>query len=240
MNFYNLGSYIGENLSYNFWMILLLIVPMILGLIVQLALKATYSKYSKVRSETGLTGAAAARAILDGAGLRHVPIERVTGDLTDHFDPSANVLRLSEGVYDSPSVAAIGVAAHECGHAIQYSENYAPMKLRGALVKVTNFSSSASSVLVLLGLIFSISFLAWIGLGLFCVVAFFQLVTLPVEFDASRRAVKILGGRMQPRELSGVKKVLTAAAMTYVASFLTAVFQILRILLILRGGRSRK
>ena len=236
MYYYNLGSYLGDN----YWMILLLIVPMILGVIVQLVLKATYSKYSKERSETGMTGASAARKILDEAGLRNVPIERVAGDLTDHFDPSSNVLRLSQGVYDSPSVAAIGVAAHECGHAIQYSENYSPMKLRGALIKVTNFSSSASTVLVLIGLIFSIQFLAWIGLGLFCVVAFFQLVTLPVEFDASRRAVKILDGRMPLGELSGVKKVLTAAAMTYVASFLTAVFQILRLLLILRGGGRKR
>ena len=222
------------------WTILLMIPPLILGLIVQIILKATYKKYSGVRSETGMTGASAARSILNDAGLSNVPIERVAGDLTDHFDPTSNVLRLSESVYDSPSVAAIGVAAHECGHAIQYAENYSPMKLRGALVKVTNFSSSASTVMVLIGLIFSLQFLAYIGLGLFLVVVFFQLVTLPVEFNASSRAVKILGARMAPGELSGVKKVLSAAAMTYVASFLTAIFQVIRLLLIIRGGGRRR
>ena len=221
--------------------ILILLPGLLLGLIVQVILKSTYSKYKKVPSVTGLTGYSAARKILNDAGLFDVSIERIAGDLTDHFDPRANVLRLSEGVYDSPSVAAIGVAAHECGHAIQYAESYGPMKLRGALVKVTNFSSSASIWLVLLGVLFSFEPLAYLGLGLFLLVVFFQLVTLPVEFDASARAVKILGGGVMPQgELTAVKKVLSAAAMTYVASFISALLQVLRLYMIISGGRRRR
>lgn len=160
--------------------------------------------------------------------------------LTDHFDPRSNVLRLSNGVYNSSSVAAIGVAAHECGHAIQYAEKYTPMKVRGALVKVTNFSSSISMFIVILGLIFSFRELALVGVALFSVVVLFQLVTLPVEFNASRRAVKILNGYMDREELSGVKSVLSAAAMTYVAALVSAIFQLIRLLAIVGGGRDRK
>ena len=223
------------------WTIIIIMIPAILlGLIVQIRLSTTYSRYSKVQSRTGMTGYIAARRILDAAGLRHVPIECIQGELTDHFDPRSNVLRLSNGVYNSSSVAAIGVAAHECGHAIQYAEEYTPMKVRGALVKVTNFSSSISMFIVILGLIFSFRELALVGVALFSVVVLFQLVTLPVEFNASRRAVKILDGYMDREELSGVKSVLSAAAMTYVAALVSAIFQLIRLLAIVGGGRDRK
>ena len=222
------------------WTIIIMIPAILLGLIVQIRLSTTYSRYSKVQSRTGMTGYTAARRILDTAGLRHVPIECIQGELTDHFDPRSNVLRLSNGVYNSSSVAAIGVAAHECGHAIQYAEEYTPMKVRGALVKVTNFSSSISMFIVILGLIFSFRELALVGVALFSVVVLFQLVTLPVEFNASRRAVKILDGYMDREELSGVKSVLSAAAMTYVAALVSAIFQLIRLLAIVGGGRDRK
>ena len=222
------------------WTIIIMIPAILLGLIVQIRLSTTYSKYAKVQSRTGMTGYTAARRILDAAGLRQVPIECIQGELTDHFDPRSNVLRLSNGVYNSSSVAAIGVAAHECGHAIQYAEEYTPMKVRGALVKATNFSSSASMIIVVLGLIFSIQEIALIGVALFSVVVLFQLVTLPVEFNASRRAVKILDGYMDHEELSGVKRVLSAAAMTYVAALVSAIFQLIRLLAIVGGGRNRK
>ena len=222
------------------WTIIIMIPAILLGLIVQIRLSTTYSRYSKVQSRTGMTGYTAARRILDAAGLRHVPIECIQGELTDHFDPRSNVLRLSNGVYNSSSVAAIGVAAHECGHAIQYAEEYTPMKVRGALVKVTNFSSSISMFIVILGLIFSFRELALVGVALFSVVVLFQLVTLPVEFNASRRAVKILNGYMDREELSGVKSVLSAASMTYVAALVSAIFQLIRLLAIVGGGRDRK
>ena len=222
------------------WTIIIMIPAILLGLIVQIRLSTTYSRYSKVQSRTGMTGYTAARRILDAAGLRHVPIECIQGELTDHFDPRSNVLRLSNGVYNSSSVAAIGVAAHECGHAIQYAEEYTPMKVRGALVKVTNFSSSISMFIVILGLIFFFRELALVGVALFSVVVLFQLVTLPVEFNASRRAVKILDGYMDREELSGVKSVLSAAAMTYVAALVSAIFQLIRLLAIVGGGRDRK
>ena len=222
------------------WTIIIMIPAILLGLIVQIRLSTTYSRYSKVQSRTGMTGYTAARRILDAAGLRHVPIECIQGELTDHFDPRSNVLRLSNGVYNSSSVAAIGVAAHECGHAIQYAEEYTPMKVRGALVKVTDFSSSISMFIVILGLIFSFRELALVGVALFSVVVLFQLVTLPVEFNASRRAVKILDGYMDREELSGVKSVLSAAAMTYVAALVSAIFQLIRLLAIVGGGRDRK
>lgn len=222
------------------WTIIIMIPAILLGLIVQIRLSTTYSRYSKVQSRTGMTGYTAARRILDAAGLRHVPIECIQGELTDHFDPRSNVLRLSNGVYNSSSVAAIGVAAHECGHAIQYAEEYTPMKVRGALVKVTNFSSSISMFIVILGLIFSFRELALVGVALFSVVVLFQLVTLPVEFNTSRRAVKILDGYMDREELSGVKSVLSAAAMTYVAALVSAIFQLIRLLAIVGGGRDRK
>ncbi|MBQ9468072.1 MAG: zinc metallopeptidase [Clostridia bacterium] len=224
---------------YDFQGLMFLIPALLLSLIAQIVLKATYSKYSKVPSATGMTGFAAARRILDAAGLYNVQIEQISGDLTDHFDPKVNVLRLSSGVYQSSTVAAIGVAAHECGHAMQYAEDYGPMKLRGALVKSTNISSSLSFIVVLLGLFFGIVEIAWVGVILFGVVVFFQLVTLPVEFNASRRAVAVLEGYLPAEENKGVRKVLTAAAMTYVAALAGAILQLLRLITLVSGSRRR-
>ena len=223
------------------WTIIIMIPAILLGLIVQIRLSTTYSKYSKVQSRTGMTGYTAARRILDAAGLRHVPIECIQGELTDHFDPRSNVLRLSNGVYNSSSVAAIDVAAHECGHAIQYAEEYTPMKVRGALVKVTNFSSSISMFIVILGLIFSFRELALVGVALFSVVVLFQLVTLPVEFNASRRAMQTLESRyiLSGEELTKARKVLTAAALTYVAALLNGILQLLRLLSISKRNNRR-
>ena len=231
----------GNIIWYDYWGLLFLIPALLMALIARAVLKSTYSKYSKISSTTGLTGFTAARKILDEAGLFNVPIERISGELTDHFDPKANVLRLSDGVYGSGSVAAIGVAAHECGHAMQYAENYAPMKLRGSLVKSTNFSSTFSFIIVFLGLLFGIVEIAWVGVILFGVVVLFQLVTLPVEFNASSRAVKVLSGYMPPEEKKGVEKVLSAAAMTYVAALAGAILQLMRLVLLVSGnGRSRR
>lgn len=221
--------------------LLILIPGILLGMIAQILMQSTYTKYAAIKSAAGLTGYTAARRILDGAGLYHVQIEMIGGELSDHFDPRENVLRLSQGVYQSPSVAAIGVAAHECGHAIQYAESYLPMKVRGALVKTTNFSSSFSFLIVLVGMLFSIPEIAYVGIGLFLVVVFFQLVTLPVEFNASARALSVLrGGILPEEEMEGVKKVLSAAALTYVAAFVNAVLQLLRLVSIVNGGRGRR
>jgi Zn-dependent membrane protease YugP len=221
--------------------LLILIPGILLGMIAQILMQSTYTKYAAIKSAAGLTGYTAARRILDGAGLYHVQIEMIGGELSDHFDPRENVLRLSQGVYQSPSVAAIGVAAHECGHAIQYAESYLPMKVRGALVKTTNFSSSFSFLIVLVGMLFSIPEIAYVGIGLFLVVVFFQLVTLPVEFNASARALSVLrGGILPEEEMEGVKKVLSAAALTYVAAFVNAVLQLLRLVSIVSGGRGRR
>ena len=223
------------------WTIIIMIPAILLGLIVQIRLSTTYSRYSKVQSRTGMTGYTAARRILDAAGLRHVPIECIQGELTDHFDPRSNVLRLSNGVYNSSSVAATPMAAHECGHAIQYAEEYTPMKVRGALVKVTNFSSSISMFIVILGLIFSFRELALVGVALFSVVVLFQLVTLPVEFNASRRAMQTLESRyiLSGEELTKARKVLTAAALTYVAALLNGILQLLRLLSISKRNNRR-
>ena len=221
--------------------LLILIPGILLGMIAQILMQSTYTKYAAIKSAAGLTGYTAARRILDGAGLYHVQIEMIGGELSDHFDPRENVLRLSQGVYQSPSVAAIGVAAHECGHAIQYAEGYLPMKVRGALVKTTNFSSSFSFLIVLVGMLFSIPEIAYVGIGLFLVVVFFQLVTLPVEFNASARALSVLrGGILPEEEMEGVKRVLYAAALTYVAAFVNAVLQLLRLVSIVSGGRGRR
>ncbi len=223
------------------WTLILLLPAFVLGILVQVYLNSTYDKYSKVRSASGMTGYTAARRILDAAGLYNVQIERIGGNLTDHFDPRNNVLRLSEGVYNSPSVAAIGVAAHECGHAIQYAKGYLPMKVRGALVGATNISSNLSIGLVLIGMLFGSAVIAHVGIILYLIVVFFQLVTLPVEFNASRRAVGILGEYLGTDEVAGVKKVLSAAALTYVVALISALSTLLRLFVIVGGsGRKRR
>lgn len=213
--------------------LLILIIP----LIASANVKGTYSKYSKVKNARGWTADQVARKILDSNGLSYVQIEHISGDLTDHYDPTANVVRLSDSVYGKTSVAAIGVAAHECGHAVQHAEEYTPIVIRSRLVPVTNFCSKASYILILLGLIFSFNtVLMNIGIFLFLGVVAFQLVTLPVEFNASDRALKTLEGEaiLEDDENAKAKKVLTAAALTYVAALLTSLIQLLRLIMMSR------
>lgn len=222
----------------------LVLIGLILCLAASARVRSTYAKYGRVRSRSGLTGREAAEQILRSAGIYDVRIEHVSGNLTDHFDPGNRVLRLSDATYQSASVAAVGVAAHECGHAIQHSRGYAPLKIRSAIVPVANFGSAIAWPLILLGLLFnsrSSYLLIQIGILAFSFAVLFQLVTLPVEFNASRRAVQILGesGMLLPDELSMTKKVLRAAALTYVAGAASAILQLLRIIL-LTGGRRRE
>lgn len=222
----------------------LVLIGLLLCLAASARVRSTYAKYGRVRSRSGLTGREAAEQILRSAGIYDVRIEHVSGNLTDHFDPGNRVLRLSDATYQSASVAAVGVAAHECGHAIQHSRGYVPLKIRSAIVPVANFGSAIAWPLILLGLLFnsrSSYLLIQIGILAFSFAVLFQLVTLPVEFNASRRAVQILGesGMLLPDELSMTKKVLRAAALTYVAGAASAILQLLRIIL-LTGGRRRE
>lgn len=212
---------------------LVLIPAMIFALWAQAMVSSSFGKYNKVFTRCGMTGADAARLILDANGLRHVRIEQVAGNLTDHFDPRTNVVRLSQSVYSSHGIAAVGVAAHEAGHAVQYAEGYTPMKLRSAIIPVTNIGSKLALPIFIIGLLFSYE-LAMFGIILFSLTAVFQAVTLPVEFNASRRAIKALEGcgRLDGDEIKGAKKVLTAAALTYVAALAAALSQILRLLII--------
>lgn len=212
----------------------ILMIPAILfAMYAQFKVNSTYSKYSKVKNARGLTGEQVARQILDNNGLFDVRIERIAGQLTDHYDPRDNVVRLSQGIYSSDSVSAVGIAAHEVGHAIQHAENYAPVKIRGALVPATKVGSSLGMILVIAGLFFNTK-IAWIGIILFSLTTLFALVTLPVEFNASMRAMKILKSYniLYDEELTGVRKVLSAAAMTYVAGLLSSVLTLLRLILI--------
>ena len=219
---------------------ILILIGAIISMIASARVKSTYAKYEKVFSRSGLTGTEAARRILDDAGLRHVRIERISGDLTDHYSPKEQVLRLSDTTYNSRSIAAIGVAAHECGHAIQHAENYAPIAIRNAIVPVVNIGSKLSWPMILLGLLFSFSGLLDLGIIFFSFSLIFQIVTLPVEFNASSRALAILenSGMLYGEENDGAKKVLSAAAMTYVAAVIASLLSLLR-LIILFGGRRR-
>ena len=219
----------------------ILVVPaLLLSLWAQYKVNSTYSKYSQIGSARKLTGSQAARAILDMNGLQHVALERISGNLTDHFDPKTNVVRLSDGVYNNYSIAAVGVAAHECGHAVQFAQGYSPMKLRSAIIPITNLGSTVSVPLILLGFMMGLEGLVTVGILLFSTVALFQLVTLPVEFNASRRALAVLESRgfLSDEELKGTKRVLSAAAMTYVAALITSLAQLLRLILVF-GGRRR-
>jgi len=219
---------------------ILVILAAIISLIASAKVKSTYAKYSKVLSARGITAEQAAQQILYGAGLSQVPINQVAGNLTDHYDPRSQTLALSQTVFGSSSVAAIGVAAHECGHAIQDAENYAPIRIRNAIVPVVNFGSTLSWPLLLLGLVLSFDPLVLAGIWLFSLVVVFQLVTLPVEFNASRRAMRILEERgiLGNEELKGARKVLSAAAMTYVAAAVGSLLQLARLLMI-RNSRRR-
>lgn len=210
-----------------------IIVPAIIfSLIAQIKVSSTFQKYSSVQNKHGNNAYEAARKILDASGLYGVSIERTAGNLTDHYDPSANVIRLSDSVYSSTSVAAIGVAAHEVGHAIQHSEGYAPIKIRNILVPVTRFGSFLSMPLVLLGLVFSVQFLISLGIFLFTGIVLFQAVTLPVEYNASSRALKTLDSNLilYKDEVKMAKKVLSAAAMTYLAAMLSSLLSLLRLI----------
>ncbi len=217
---------------------LLLIPAVIFALWTQAKMKKTYAKYSRVVSNRGLTGADVARLLLDSYNLGNVPVEKITGNLTDHYDPREKKLRLSTGVYASDSLAALGVAAHETGHAIQHKAGYFPMNIRQAIFPVASFGSTLAFPLFLIGFLFRTPILMDIGILFFIGALLFQVVTLPVEFDASRRALAILESRsyIAPQEKEGVKKVLSAAALTYVAATAMAVMQLIR-LLILRGRR---
>lgn len=213
---------------------LILIPAILISAWAQFKVSSTFNKYSTVRSINEYTGAQVARILLNDAGLQEVEIQQVPGRLSDHYDPRAKVLRLSSDVYGSTSVASIGVAAHEVGHAIQDKESYSALVFRNAIVPVVNFSSSLSWILFFIGILFSYSTLVTIGIILFSVVVLFQLVTLPVEFNASSRALKILEARgiLYDKEVDGARKVLSAAALTYVAATLMAVLQLVRLIAI--------
>lgn len=222
---------------------ILIIIGVIICSIASMRVKSTFSQYSGMRNHMGLTGAQAAERVLHGAGIYDVRIERVAGNLTDHYDPRNKVLRLSDATYGQCSVAAVGVAAHECGHAIQHARGYAPLQFRSVLVPVANFGSMIAWPLIVLGLFInsqSSALLINIGILAFSLAVLFQLATLPVEYNASGRAVRILAetGMMQGEEIVATKKVLNAAALTYVASAAAAILQLVRIL-ILTGGRRR-
>lgn len=223
------------------------LLAMILAVWAQIKVSTTFRKYSRTATATNRTAAEVARMILDNRGLRDVRIERVRGNLTDHYDPRSNVLRLSDSVYDSRSAAAVGVAAHEAGHAIQYSENYAPVVLRSKMVPITSFASKFTWILITLGIIF-MSFggmlgyyVLHLGIALFAVTTAFQLVTLPCEFDASKRALREMSntGLYSSGELAASKKVLSAAALTYVASMLVSALQLARLILSVNRGRRK-
>lgn len=226
------------------WTYVVLVLPcVILSLWASANVNSTFKKYSQQFSTRRLTGAEAAQRVLLANGVQGVSIQRISGNLTDHFDPSTNVIRLSDSVYDSTSTAAIGVACHEAGHAVQYAENYAPIKLRAAVIPATNLGSKLAMPLILLGLIFSyvgnFSYvLVYAGIACFGLSLVFQLITLPVEFNASHRALAAIsaGNLLTEDEENGARKVLTAAALTYVAATATALAQMLR-LLVLFGGR---
>ncbi|MBU5449507.1 zinc metallopeptidase [Acetivibrio sp. MSJd-27] len=218
---------------------LILVVPALLvALFADIKVKSAFSKYSKIPAKAGYTAREVARFILDSNGLQDVQIERIGGNLTDHYDPRSNTVRLSDNVYASTSVATLGIAAHEVGHAIQHSKNYTPIKVRNALVPVTQIASYAAIPLALIGLIFG-NILLKVGIILFAVTVLFQLVTLPVEFNASSRAMETLksNGFMENDDLAGTKKVLSAAAFTYVAAALVALMNLLRLILLARDRR---
>lgn len=219
---------------------IILLPALLIAAWAQYKVSSTFEKYSQIRSISGFSGAQAARALLDANGLFDVPVEIIGGRLTDHYDPSKRIMRLSEDVFYGTSVAAIGVAAHETGHAVQHQERYSPLIIRNSIAPVASFSSSASWIIIMLGFFFRFSGLIQIGMLLFTAVVFFQIITLPVEFNASSRALKMLSSRgiLYEDEIQGAKNVLSAAAMTYVAAALTAILQLVRLFL-LSNSRNR-
>lgn len=229
------GFYYGFDPTY-----LLLIIGVLLSLAASSKLKRTFATYSRIRSSSGMTGAQAARRILNSRGLYDVQVFPVSGNLTDHYDPRTRRVCLSQASYNQTSLAAVGVAAHECGHAVQHAENYGPLNLRSSLVPAANLGSTLAWPLFLIGLIFSMRPLLTAGIVLFSAAVLFQLVTLPVEYNASDRALRLLTetGILGTDEVRGSKKVLSAAALTYVAALAGSILQLLR-LIILAGGRNR-
>jgi Zn-dependent membrane protease YugP len=228
------------------WSYMLLLPAIIFTMYAQFKVQGNFKKYSNVRAMRGLTGAQAARRMLDAAGLHDVAIEPIRGSLTDHYDPRAQVLRLSQTVYGVNSVAAVSVACHEAGHAVQYAQNYAPIKLRAAIIPLTNLGSQLAMPLILIGLLLTAfsdisSFIVYLGIACFGLSLLFQLVTLPVEFNASRRAIAAIeqGGLLTEQEQVGAKRTLRAAAMTYVAATAVALAQLLR-LIVLFGNRGKR
>lgn len=222
----------------------LVLIGVILSLVASARVKSTFNKYSQMRNSRGMTGAEAAEQVLHGAGIYDVRVERIAGNLTDHYDPRSKVLRLSDTVYGQTSVAAVGVAAHECGHAIQHAKGYGPLKFRNVLVPVANFGAKIAWPLILVGLLINSEsswFIIQAGIIAFSLAVLFQLVTLPVEFNASNRAIRVLAdrGMMFGEEIVAAKKVLNAAALTYVAGAAASILQLLR-LIILTGGRRRR
>lgn len=236
----NMGYY-----GYGFdWTYLMVLAGAILSMVASAKVNSTFQRYAKVRSMSGMTGAQVARKILDRNGLNNIPVEHVSGNLSDHYDPSAKVLRLSDSTYNSVSVAAIGVAAHECGHAIQHKEGYGPLKLRTAIVPAANIGSRLGVPIILLGLFFGGggSFLVNLGIWVFSLAVLFQIVTLPVEFNASNRALVMLEdyGVLGSDEKRKAKSVLSAAAMTYVAAAASSILQLLRLIILFGGRRNNR
>ena len=227
---------------------LIFVLPaVIFSLWASIQVNTTFQKYSKVRSARGITGAEAARRVLNANGLSHIRIERIPGNLTDHYDPRNDVIRLSESVYDNTSVAAVGVACHEAGHAVQHAENYIPVKIRSAIIPVTNIGSRLAIPLIIIGIILNafapkLLVLAYIGVACYGLCTLFQLVTLPTEFDASKRALRSMEGYgiLGSDEIGGAKHVLRAAAMSYVAALAVSLMQLLRLFMIVAGNSRRR
>ena len=232
------------------YLYLILVLPaVIFSLWASIRVNTTFKKYSKIRSMRGITGAEAARRVLDANGLQHIRIEQIPGNLTDHYDPRSDVIRLSESVYGNTSVAAVGVACHEAGHAVQHAANYAPVKIRAAIIPVTNIGSRLAIPLIILGILLNslasapeFLVIAYIGVACYGLCTLFQLVTLPTEFDASRRALRCIEsyGILGSEEIGGARRVLTAAAMTYVAALAVSLTQLLRLFLMVSGNSRRR
>ncbi|MGN1115575.1 MAG: zinc metallopeptidase [Candidatus Ornithomonoglobus sp.] len=221
---------------------ILVIIGLVITMIASANVKGTFNKYDKVRSRRGITGAEVTRKILDANGLYNIRIERVSGSLTDHFSPKENVIRLSDSTFNSTSIAALGVAAHECGHAVQHQVGYAPIKLRNGMVPLVNICNTLSLPVIIIGIILGATNLAMVGVVLFCAVFAFQLVTLPTETNASSRALATLRDMaiLDEDELKGTRKVLSAAAMTYFASAASTLLQVIRLLLIVQNSNNRR
>jgi Zn-dependent membrane protease YugP len=227
---------------YGDWSLLIVLPALIFTIWAQMSVQSAYHKYSQIRNAYGMTGADAARRILNDNGLHHIKIEMIRGEMTDHYDPRAGVIRLSEGVFNNASVAAVGIAAHEAGHAVQHATAYGALKLRNAIIPVCRFGSMAAMPLFIIGLFVASDALMTVGILAYAAVTLFQLITLPVEFNASRRAMQAIEGwgYMSQEEASGSRRVLRAAAMTYVAALASSLLTLLRLLLLFSGNRNRR